>query len=147
MCHITLPAINLSKKLVERNSCGFQPSPCITCAVLFCFSKPRRNAPYSHRKRWYLTNHSGACSVCHAGSLCVALHAFAYSLHLVFKNSCLSVCFYQFHAWLRIQIKPWYCLGRKCALASLRFKVKVWLGRISNAVWKWESGASATSPD
>lgn len=59
------------------------------------------------------------------------------------KRTFVSVLLLSVLSWLRIQIKPWYYFWRKCTLAFLRFKGKVWFGHRSSVVWKCDSGASA----
>ena len=140
--------LTFPKKPVERNSWGFRPSPCITCTVLFCFTKPRRNAPPFTTGAGTWASNSMARSVCHSWNVCVAFYTVALSLTWLFffflKEHLSQYCSHLPHAWLRIQIKPWYYFWRKRTLAFLRFKGKVWFGHRSSIVWKCDSGASAT---
>lgn len=141
MCHITLPAIHLSKKLVERNSWGLQPSPCVACTVLSCFTKPCGMPPFTEVGTHQRHVQSAIQGICVWHFMYLLTLSFRFGEHLSWY------CSYQPHAWFRIQIKPGHCLCRKCTLASLRFKVKVWFGHLSRVVWKCKSGASATWPD
>lgn len=149
MCHTrTLPAVNLSKKTSWKKFLRLSAQPVYNLHCLVLFHKTTQECPTVHNRSGHLSEQlDGTLSLPFMECVCGILHSCSLS-NLVFffflKEHLSQYCSHLPHAWLRIQIKPWYYFWRKRTLAFLRFKGKVWFGHRSSIVWKCDSGASAT---